>query len=177
MPLAPLFAFIDSLDRLDLHRPLNKHCPQKVNERLNSSCAFLLFWSERGGYNGAGRAEAGGCQISSALLPVPVCGAGEGLGRGGGGTWHCGVKTTSASASGLSRPPCTDTEGCHISLDATLDPGHKQHTCGQTLGGTAQAPRLLERPKARRAVGVSRLQQSAEKRFKLTDAGTEKANT
>lgn len=54
VPLAPLLAFIDSLDRLDLHRPLNKHCPQKVNERLNSSCAFLLFWSERAGYNGAG---------------------------------------------------------------------------------------------------------------------------
>lgn len=82
LPLAPLFAFIDSLDRLDLHRPLNKHCPQKVNERLNSSCAFLLFWSERGGYNGAGRAEADGCQISSALLPVPVC-----EGRRGRG-WH-----------------------------------------------------------------------------------------
>lgn len=147
--------------------------PKKSMKDSIAVAHFFCF-----GLNAAGIMARGGPRLTAVRSHRPSSQSlSAGRGRGGGGTRHCGVKTTSASASGLSRPPCTDTEGCHISLDATLDPGHKQHTCGQTLGGTAQAPRLLERPKARRAVGVSRLQQSAEKRFKLTDAGTEKANT
>lgn len=89
LPLAPLLAFIDSLDRLDLHRLLNKlNCPQKVNERLNTSCAFLLFLPERAGYHGAGRAEADGLSDLIGPPPSPCL---VGWGRGGGGARHCGV--------------------------------------------------------------------------------------